>query len=173
MARTNNPSVSVTNYAITSFTNSGGGNTLAFNIALSAETSSNLIGYLSGNATVATPFLSATVGTTALSTLSVTAGSLTWPSIAGNNDFYVNVTGTVVPLTSAYSLTVRSNSPDFILNTVIYLSATATTIGLSSGNVTTLDNPFVAKGAIVNSANENNNTIRTMGDHLRRWSLMG
>jgi hypothetical protein len=182
MSRTNNPAVSVYNSAITTYTNVNlaGTATITFNIALSSETSGqNLIGYLSGNPTVMTPFLSGQFGTTALSTLSIVPASpavLTWPSIVSNNDFYAYVAAsTFTPATSTWTATLEWNSLNFYTNTIFFLSGNSSALILAGGNIAqSLDNPFYSKTFTApQNANENNSSIRTVQEHLRTWNLNG
>ena len=173
MARSNNTSLPISAYSVTSFTNTGGTGNITFNISLSVESSTNLIGYLSGNPSVATPTLSATLAPTALSTLSAVNNIVyNWGSILGGSSFYPYIlTSSVIPATSSFSLGLDFNSLDFLTNTNFYLSGITTSLILSAASTT--DNPLFDRGFIVNSPNESNNTFRTVAEHLRRWNLNG
>lgn len=177
MPRTNSPSLSVYGYTVTSYVNTGGTGNITFNLALSAETSSNLVNYLSGNATVATPLLSGTLAPTALSTLSATSTGifLRWPTIYGNSDFYGYVaSSTVQPGVSATTFVIDFNAAEFT-NTIFYLSGNKASVIVDYPGApqSTIDNPFYDIKASITSPYMTTNTFRTVGEHLRRWNVNG
>lgn len=165
--------VPLTAFSVSNFTNFGG-NSVNFNLALSANTNGPLItAYLSGLSATAYYILSGNVYPTALSTVSATNASLLfrWPSIVGNMDFYGYIlSSSLIPATSTFQFQVGFQDPNF-LNTVFTLSANKTSITVSSPAI---DNPYYdiapAVSNVYNGLSSLNVLFITVSNDCRSWS---
>ena len=179
MARTLNATLPISAYSVSYYGPAGlsGNNAgnITFTVSLSVESASTLATYLSGNPLVATPTLSGTLTTTALSTISaatLTVPNYFWGSTNGNTSFFATINASsLVPSASTFTATLTFASLN-MLSTVFNLSGNATSLVLLPTSTT--DNPLYDRyGWVITNPNETNNTFRTVLEHCRRWNYFG